>query len=109
VKRFGQVIGIDPSRIDEYERHHRNLWPEIGAALDAAGIRNYSIFVHGDQLFAYFEYHGPDDEYDARMNAVADAPRMAEWWALMGSIQRPDPNRAPGEFWTNLRPVFERP
>ena len=109
MKRFGQVIGVDPDRIDTYIEHHDHIWPEITDALRIAGIRNYSIFQHGDQLFAYFEYHGPDDDYDDRMEALAAAPRMSEWWAVVGEFQRPDPNRAPGEFWTNLPSIFHQP
>ncbi len=106
MRRFGQVIGIDASRIQEYTDHHTNIWPEIADALHVAGIHNYSIYHHGDVLFAYFEYHGPDDEYDQRMRSLADAPRMSEWWALMGDMQRPFADRKPGEFWKNTPCVF---
>ena len=109
MKRFGQVIGIDADRIDEYIELHDNIWPEITEALKAASISNYSIFHIGDQLFGYFEYHGPDEEYDERMAILADAPRMKEWWAAVGELQRPDPLRPPGAFWTDLPSVFHMP
>ncbi len=89
MQRFGQIIGVDPDRIDEYAAHHDNIWPEIVDALNEAGITNYSIYFHGEHLFAYYEYDGPPDEYEARMRAVADAPRMAEWWALVGATATP--------------------
>lgn len=106
MRRFGQIIKIDPSRLDEYVAYHANIWPEIADALRAADIRNYSIYVEGDTLFGYFEYHGPDGEYDARMAAVAAAPRMREWWDVMEAMQRPVPTRAEGEWWKTLPEVF---
>ncbi len=109
MKRFGQVIGIDADRIDEYIARHDDIWPEITDALHTAGIANYSIFHHGDQLFGYFEYHGPNDEFDDRMKALAQAPRMREWWDIVGQLQRPDPDRPTGTFWTELPTVFHMP
>lgn len=106
MRRFGQIIGVDPDRIEEYSEYHNNIWPEIAEALEAAQIRNYSIYFFGEHLFAYFEYHGPDDEYEGRMAAVANAPRMAEWWETVGPIQRPLADRNPGEWWMNMREVF---
>jgi len=40
------------------------VWPGVEAALRAASVRNYSIFLRGDTLFGYFEYHGDDFEAD---------------------------------------------
>jgi L-rhamnose mutarotase len=106
VKRFGEVLGLEPGRLDEYKKHHAEIWPEIAAAIHAAGIRNYSIYYRDGQLFGYYEYHGPDDEFEARMQLIADAPRMKEWWDLMGSMQIPDPDRAPGSWWSPMEEVF---
>jgi len=106
MKRFGQVLGIDPQRIEEYKRYHAAIWPEIAAAITAAGITNYSIFLKDATLFAYFEYVGPDAEFETHMAAMAAAPRMREWWDIMEAMQRPLPTRAPGEWWANMEEVF---
>lgn len=110
MKRFGQVIGIRKECLDEYRRIHVKLWPEIEAAIREAGIRNYSIFhfdTHQDGLlFASFEYHGPDTEFDARMARLAAAPRMREWWNLTEPMQIPLPGRKPGAWWLDLEEVF---
>jgi L-rhamnose mutarotase len=108
MRRFGQVLGIRRECIDEYKREHARIWPEIACAIREAGIRNYSIFLHDDQLFGYYEYAGPEGELEARMQALAAAPRMREWWDVMEAMQVPDPNRAPGTWWTDMEEVFHQ-
>jgi len=106
MRRFGQIIGINANRIDEYISLHTSIWPEITLALAAAEIHNYSIFHRGDLLFGYYEYRGPEDEYDERMAMVAASPKMAEWWAVVGDMQRPLPGRAPGAWWVDMDCAF---
>ena len=108
MRRFGQVLGLDVARLDEYKRHHAKIWPEIERAIRAAGIRNYSIFYRAGTLFGYYEYHGPDGAYDARMRALAAAPRMRAWWDLMESMQIPLPDRRAEEWWAELEEVFHQ-
>jgi L-rhamnose mutarotase len=68
--------GADPA---EYKRRHDEIWPEMLDALRAAGIHNYSIFRHGEQLFAYAEV-----EDVARMAAaLARDPINARWQEYM--------------------------
>ena len=104
--RVGQVLGLHAEKLGEYRRHHAAIWPEIAAAIRAAGIRNYSIFHRDGRLFAYFEFDGTRQELDARMRELAKAPRMREWWDLMEPMQEPVPGAARGEWWANLEEVF---
>jgi len=39
----------------EYARRHDEIWPEMLELLKSAGIRNYTIFCSGDELFGYYE------------------------------------------------------
>ena len=106
VRRFGQMIGLDPNRLDEYRRYHDEIWPEIAGAIHAAGIRNYTIFHRDGTLFGTFEYHGPDDEFETRMEELARAPRMREWWDIMEPMQIPLADRTPGDWWATMEEVF---
>jgi L-rhamnose mutarotase len=54
-QRSAFVLRVRRDKIDEYVEAHRNVWPEMLDALRAAGIRNYSIFRHGNEVFGYFE------------------------------------------------------
>ena len=102
--RHGQLIGIRPERLAEYQRHHAKVWPDILAMITSCNIRNYSIYLKDGLLFAYFEYGGVD--YDADMARMAADPRTQEWWALMKPMQKPLENRAPGEWWAEMDEVF---
>jgi L-rhamnose mutarotase len=106
MKRFGQLIGLRPERLEEYKRYHAAVWPEILAAIREAGIRNYSIFHFEGKLFAYFEYTGPEDEFEERMRTLARAPRMREWWDIMDPMQVPPAGRQPGAWWADMEEVF---
>ncbi len=106
MKRFGQVLGLRPERLAEYKRHHERIWPEIADALAQAGITNYSIYHFHGQLFGYYEYTGPDEDYEARMQTLAAAPRMREWWDIMEPMQAPLEGRKLGAWWAEMEEVF---
>ena len=64
-QRSAFVLRVEPDRIDEYVEAHRAVWPDMLQALRDAGIRNYSIFRDGTQVFGYFE--ADDLERGARL------------------------------------------
>jgi L-rhamnose mutarotase len=104
VRRFGQRIRVRPERIDEYERLHADPWPGVLEQIRRSNVRNYSIFRHGTDLFAYFEYVGDDFERD--MAAMAGDPETQRWWALTDAMQDPLPDREPGSWWTTIPEIF---
>jgi L-rhamnose mutarotase len=104
VKRYGQVIGLRPGRLEEYARYHAEVWPEVLKMIHECNIRNYSIFFKDDTLFAYFEYVGQNLEAD--MAKMAADSKTQEWWAIMKPFQEPLPTRQQGEWWANMQEVF---
>lgn len=46
---------IKEGQIEEYVRRHDALWPEMKEVLAAAGIKNYTIWNVGNELFGYYE------------------------------------------------------
>jgi len=71
--------GADPV---EYKRRHDEIWPEMLAALRAAGMHNYSIFRDGSTLFAYLEV----ENLETMKAALADDPVNARWQAYMADM-----------------------
>lgn len=106
MKRIGMTIGLRPGCLAEYRRLHVKLWPEIEGAIQAAGLRNFCIYHHDGVLFSFFEYHGPEAEFAERMQQLAAAPRMREWWNLTEPLQLPRSDRPAGEWWTHMEEVF---
>ncbi len=104
MQRFGQVIGIKSENIEEYLRLHAAVWPEVLKKIAECNIRNYSIFVKDNLLFAYFEYHGADFEGD--MAKMAADPKTQEWWAINKPLQSPLPTRVEGEWWATMKEIF---
>ena len=104
MQRDGQVLGIKPEHIAEYERLHRHVWPEVLATIHTCNIRNYSIFRHEHLLFAYFEYVG--DDFAADMAKMAADPKTQEWWAVCQPMQQPLPSAGPDDWWTTIPEVF---
>jgi L-rhamnose mutarotase len=104
VKRFGQLIQLRPEAKEEYVRYHANVWPEVLRTIHECNIRNYSIFLGDDTLFAYFEYTGND--FEADMAKMAADPKTQEWWTIMEPMQKPIPTRASGEWWAKMQEVF---
>ena len=102
--RVAQIINLPPETRDEYVRYHAAAWPGVLAQISSCNIRNYSIFLHDDLLFAYFEYVG--DDYDADMQRMADDPETQRWWDVVKPLQKPLEDRPDGAWWTDIREVF---
>jgi L-rhamnose mutarotase len=81
-QRSAFVLHVRPERVDDYVRAHREVWPEMLDALRGAGIRNYTIFRHGHQMFGYFE--AADLEAAARY--LEQQPVSARWQDAMAEL-----------------------
>lgn len=104
MNRVGFVLKVKPHLIDEYVEHHRNVWPEMLAALRASGWHNYSIFLREDGLlFGYFETPDSLAAANARMAETAVNTRWQEFMAPY--FESPD-NARPDEMVIPLREIF---
>ena len=104
MKRFGQLIGIDPQNLEKYKEYHAAVWPEVLKMIKACNISNYSIYHKDGMLFAYLEYTGSN--FEADMAKMAADPKTIEWWDVMMPMQKPVATRAEGEWWANMEEVF---
>jgi L-rhamnose mutarotase len=81
-QRSAFVLRVRPERIEEYLRAHREVWPEMLDALRGAGIRNYTIFRHGNQVFGYFEA----DDLEAAGRYLARQEVSTRWQDAMAEL-----------------------
>ena len=93
MQRIAFTIGLRPGADPaEYKRRHDEIWPEMAAALRAAGIRNYSIFLHGATLFAYLEV----DDLERMRRSLAQDATNARWQEYMRGMIDLDADPATG-------------
>jgi L-rhamnose mutarotase len=104
VRRVGSMIHLAPGAEEQYRRLHRAVPPGVLARLTASGISNYSIYLHADVLFGYFEYVG--DDYERDMALIAADPETQAWWEVMAPLQRRSDAADPAEWWATMDEVF---
>ncbi len=68
---------------DEYERLHREIWPEMIENLKMQGISNYSIFRFGERIVGYYECEDLEKLHAVKAKSVV-AARWAQ--AMVGVI-----------------------
>lgn len=79
-------------QIELYRKRHDEIWPELEAALRAAGVVEYRIFNEpgSNDLFAVMrrkKVHGLD--------ALAASSVMRRWWDMMADVTVTEPDGVP--------------
>jgi L-rhamnose mutarotase len=107
MKRYCFALDLkdDASLIEEYELHHKNVWPEIKASIIDSGIVNLDIFRTGNRLFMIIE---ANESFSLKEKANADAqnPQVQKWEQLMWKYQQALPNAKKGEKWVLMENIF---
>lgn len=50
MQRICFTLRVRPERLEEYRERHREVWPEMQAALRESGWKDYSLFLRADGL-----------------------------------------------------------
>jgi len=95
MERICFVLQVKRDRLEEYKERHREVWPEMLAALRETGWNNYSLFLRPDGLLVgYLE----TDDFEAARAGMAKREVNARWQREMADyFVRPDgvlPDRA---------------
>lgn len=93
--------------IDTYIQHHANIWPEVAHGLKSVGISQMRIWLLGRHLFMHMETVDGFDPARDFARYEAETPRASEWQRLMESLQEPVLVAQPGEWWADMRQVFD--
>lgn len=83
LRRAAFVRSLRPGTADLYREAHSKVFPSLIHALKAAGIRNYSLFLHQDRVVGYLE-----------------AVDLHESWKLLGEME------AARQWEVRMRPLF---
>ena len=103
MQRRAFSLRIKPGVKEGYKRRHDEIWPEMRQMLKDAGLRNYSIWMVGDDhLFGYYETD--DDEYAAKFQAASEIGQ--KWEAHMADLietkTMPDGTIQPCKEWLDM-------
>jgi L-rhamnose mutarotase len=79
VQRVAFRLWVQPEKLEEYKRLHQEVWPDLLADMRAAGIRNYSIFADGPELFGYLEC----EDWTTANAALAKSDANRRWQEFM--------------------------
>jgi L-rhamnose mutarotase len=101
VERVCFLARVRPDRLAEYRERHAAVWPDMLAALRAAGWGNYSIFLADDGLLVgYLE----TEDYQAALAAMAATDVNQRWQAEMSDYFVAD--GPPDQNFTRLPEIF---
>ncbi|WP_367915287.1 L-rhamnose mutarotase [Leadbetterella sp. DM7] len=107
MQKFALVLDLvnDPALIAEYEKYHREVWPEIIQSIRDSGIRHMDIYRFDSRLFMVME---TEDDFSFEKKAEMDNlnPKVQEWEELMWKYQQALPGSPPGAKWLPAKLVF---
>jgi L-rhamnose mutarotase len=103
VNRYCFCLQVRPDRLEEYVDRHRNVWPDMQAALRDSGWHNYSLFLRDDGLLiGYVE----SADLEAAQKAMAATEVNTSWQAQMTEFFKGIDGRPPDESFLLLPEIF---
>tara|TARA_B100000686_G_scaffold61589_1_gene66165 strand:+ start:410 stop:733 length:324 start_codon:yes stop_codon:yes gene_type:complete len=104
LKRVGFILKVRENFIQEYKQHHKNVWPEMKAALQRNGWHNYSLFMRKDGLmFGYFE---AEESFAKSLEGMSKESINNQWQELMSPYFEISEGAAPDESMMEIEEVF---
>jgi L-rhamnose mutarotase len=106
MQRYAMLIRLRPDQRETYLALHADVWPRVADTIRACNIRNYTIFLRGDLLIGYYEYHGSDHAADQA--AMAADPDTQRWWTLTAPCQEQLDGTPEGHWWAPADEVWHQ-
>jgi len=82
MQRVATYMAVKPGLEERYLEEHRNIWPEVLEGIRRFGIRNYSIFMQGRELYSYFEV----EDLELAFKLAAADPDNQRWQVHMAGF-----------------------
>lgn len=100
--RYAFKLRIRPDAIEEYEREHTRVWPELLARLKEVGISDYSIFRRGQDLYLCLRA----ENFDRAWDELDRDPVNQRWQQSMNRLFEPVADKLPDERFAMMKEVF---
>ena len=91
MERFLWKGHILPGKKDEYIKKHDEIWPEMIKMMKEAGLRNYSIWLSGNELIGYYEFDGMEKKQQVY---AAHPDVLSRWQRHMDGVMEMDTDAA---------------
>ncbi len=82
-ERYAWKAKILEGKKEEYVKRHKEIWEEMITVLKEAGIKNYTIWCNGNELFGYYECEF-GVEYAAKVQS--QSPIVDRWNEYMKDV-----------------------
>jgi L-rhamnose mutarotase len=91
-ERYVFRMKLNDGMVEEYQRRHDAIWPELVDLLHEAGVSDYSIHLdegtgHLIGILTRARNHN--------MDTLPNHPIMQKWWAHMSDIMETAPDNSP--------------
>lgn len=100
--KLGTKMKLYPGMVDEYQKRHSAVFPELEAQFLKAGVSNYTIWfdVETNALFAYIEL-----EKIEVWNEIASTEACKKWWKYMSPLMETNADDSP--ISSDLKLVYD--
>ncbi len=100
-RKIAFKMKLIPGFEEEYEKRHREIWPELVLLLKDSGVVDYSIYLDKESstLFAIQSLKGIGSSQRLGNNEI-----VQKWWNYMADIMETNPDNSPVS--SPLRNVF---
>ena len=90
--RAAFTMKLKPGFEAEYKRRHDQIWPELVAELQAAGVSDYSIYLDESTrtLFAFQKLKDHNSSGNLASTAI-----VKKWWKYMADLMDTNPDHSP--------------
>jgi L-rhamnose mutarotase len=97
------LMKLKDGKVDEYEKLHNPIWPELYDVLKSHGVYNYSIFHESKSnlLLGYMEI-----ENEEKFNEICKSETCQKWWLNMKNYLESDSKESTKAKEEALREVF---
>ncbi|NLF28083.1 MAG: L-rhamnose mutarotase [Clostridiales bacterium] len=81
--KYAEHFYLDSEAVkEEYIRRHNEIWPEMKALIEESGIYDYTIWLHGTELFACYE----TDDMEHTLKVLHGSPIKVKWDECMKGL-----------------------
>lgn len=105
MQRIAFQLRLKKDKLEDYDRVHQHVWPELLQELESFGVREYSIFRRGQQLFLYMRV--PDFEKLRVQLAQSEIDRR--WQHSVADLLERVPDLQQDEPFAMMQEVFYMP